>query len=232
MFRCGAAFGEGGANKAPPKQAAAASAICATRPGSVCAFLSARFSSASHSSRLNATDPRNLCRELSRDHVLAATNNPRSSAWATSLTTAAACCAPDDCRVLRPSGFNVNFAIDPPICPASGGVRCWTCRVSPMRRNMSCSSSLADRSPNRLASAASASPLLSDWRSRRLAWASKPCVSLFVINELNLFFTAFSALPGKPRAISDHLLPTLCWASSNMASSSGVQSDFTTLESR
>ena len=201
-------------------------------PGSVCALRSARFSSASHSSLLNATEPRNLCRELSRDHVLAATNKPRSSAWATSETTAAACCAPELCLVLRPSGFNVNFAIDPPIWPASGGVRCWTWRVSPMRRNMSCSSSLADRSPNLRASAASASPRLSDWRSRRRACASKPWVNRFVINELNLFFTAFSALPGKPLAFSDHLLPTLCWASSNIASSSGVQSDFTTLESR
>mmetsp|Transcript_3657 Transcript_3657/g.8953 ORF Transcript_3657/g.8953 Transcript_3657/m.8953 type:complete len:228 (-) Transcript_3657:255-938(-) len=93
---------------------------------------------------------------------------------------------------------------------------------------MSCSSSLADRSPSLLASAASASPRLSDWRSLLRACASKPWVNRFVINELNLFFTAFSARPGKPLAISDHLFPTLCWASSNMASSSGVQSDFTT----
>ena len=91
---------------------------------------------------------------------------------------------------------------------------------------------LADRSPNLRASAASASPLLSDWRSRRRACASRPCVSLLVINELKRFLTAFSALPAGRARFPTALLPTLCWASSNIASSSGVQSDFTTRESR
>ena len=59
------------------------------------------------------------------------------------------------------------------------------------------------------------------------SWAKR-----LVTMELNLFLTAFSALPGRSLDISDHLFPNLPCASHNTTSSPPVHALFRTLVSR